>query len=70
MSGGGSGMSAVMHGYPEVGDMGPCLQGHSSSCPVSLIIISLRESGMVGLVGPVVDNSYSHGDLGGFLAQP
>lgn len=44
-------------------------KGHSSSCLVSLIIISLRESGMVGLVGPVVDNSYSHGDLGGFLAQ-
>lgn len=44
-------------------------KGHSSSCPVSLII-SLRDYGMFGLVGPVVDNSYSHGELGGFLAQP
>ena len=70
MAGGESGMSAVMHGCPAVDDMCPCLQGHSFSCPVSLIIISLRDSGMVGLVGPVVDNSYSHEDLGGFLAQP
>lgn len=40
-------------------------KGHSSSCPVSLIV-SLRDYGVVGLVRSVTDNSYSHGEIGGF----